>query len=94
MEKFITVGEQDTLYSLLLMSGDNYTSLREKIEALGDVARYDPTLSIGIVVLALIAATLEGVGLGFILPVIETIQSGTLTRENADGVLLVFIRVY
>ncbi|PSP68594.1 ABC transporter ATP-binding protein [Halobacteriales archaeon QS_1_69_70] len=66
---------------------------REKIHALLDVAKFNPKFTILIVVLGLGAAILEGVGLGFILPIIEIVQSENPAAE-ADGVLGVFVTVY
>ena len=66
---------------------------REKIHALFDVAKFNPKFTILIVVLGLGAAVLEGIGLGFILPIIEIVQAENPAAE-ADGVLGVFVTVY
>jgi subfamily B ATP-binding cassette protein MsbA len=66
---------------------------RQKIDALLDVAQFDPRFSVLIIVLGLSAAVLEGAGLGFILPVVELIQSDTPVTE-ASGVLGLFVSVY
>ncbi len=68
-------------------------SRREKLEALLEVARYNPKLTILVVGLGLVAAVLEGIGLSFILPVIEIVQLDDPTAE-ADGLLGAFISVY
>jgi subfamily B ATP-binding cassette protein MsbA len=68
-------------------------SRRQKIDALLDVARFDPRFSVLIVVLGLLAAGLEGVGLGFILPVIELIQADNPGAE-AGGIMGLFVTVY
>ncbi|WP_122089311.1 ABC transporter ATP-binding protein [Halalkalicoccus subterraneus] len=67
-------------------------SRREKIDAMTSVLRYNPRLTGGIIALGVLAATLEGVGLSFILPIIELVQSegGTAT----DGIAGVFVAVY
>lgn len=56
---------------------------REKIRALLAVLRYDPLLAGGVVLLSLLAALLEGIGLGFILPILTQAEQGTGT--GADG---------
>ncbi|MCU4741638.1 ABC transporter ATP-binding protein [Natronoglomus mannanivorans] len=68
-------------------------SRQEKIEALLDVARYNPKFTVLIVALGMAAAVLEGIGLSFILPVIEIMQLNDPTTE-ADGLLGVFVAVY
>jgi subfamily B ATP-binding cassette protein MsbA len=66
---------------------------RQKVDALLDVVRFDPRFSVLIVGLGLLAAALEGVGLGFILPVIELIQAENAGAE-ASGILELFVTVY
>jgi len=68
-------------------------SRRQKIDALLDVAWFNPRFSLLIVVLGLGSAALEGVGLGFILPVVELVQADGPVTE-AGGVLGVFVTVY
>lgn len=68
-------------------------SRREKIDALIDVAKFNPKFSVLIVVLGLVAAVLEGVGLSFILPVIEIVQLDDPVAE-ADGAMEVFVMAY
>lgn len=68
-------------------------SIREKIDALLDVARYDPRFTTGIVLLGIVAAILEGVGLGFILPIIELVQLND-PASQADGILGLFVVAY
>jgi len=58
-----------------------------------DVARYNPWLTVLIIVLGIGAAILEGIGLSFILPIIELIQTDA-PRQNADGLLRVFVDIY
>jgi subfamily B ATP-binding cassette protein MsbA len=50
-------------------------SRKEKVDAIISVAKYDPKLTVGIVGLGIFAAVLEGLGLSFILPIIELVQS-------------------
>ena len=68
-------------------------SRQEKFEALLAAARYNPTFSALIIGLGLLSAALEGVGLTFIIPIIELIQSsGPITEAN--GLLGAFVVVY
>jgi subfamily B ATP-binding cassette protein MsbA len=68
-------------------------SRQNKIDAILNVARYNPRISIGIVLLGMIAAILEGIGLSFVLPIIEIVQVDDPAAE-ADGLMLVFITIY
>ncbi|TYL38893.1 ABC transporter ATP-binding protein [Natronococcus pandeyae] len=68
-------------------------TLRRKLRALWRVARYDPLLVVLIVVLSLLTAVLEGVSIGFLLPIIEQMSGG---GDPNDGEFIVqaFERVY
>jgi subfamily B ATP-binding cassette protein MsbA len=66
---------------------------REKLDALLSAARYRPKFTALLVVLGLAVAVLEGVGLTFILPIVEIIQVDDPVAE-ADGLMLMFVRVY
>ncbi|WP_017342229.1 ABC transporter ATP-binding protein [Halorubrum sp. T3] len=68
-------------------------SRREKLDALRDVARYNPKYTAAVVVLGVVAAVLEGVGLSFILPIVELVQLQDPAAE-AEGLLAVFVTVY
>ncbi|WP_123538510.1 ABC transporter ATP-binding protein [Halosimplex salinum] len=65
----------------------------EKFAALREAVTYRPKLGAVIVALSLFTALLEGVGVGFILPVVEFAQSTPSTAE-ADGLLGLFVRAY
>lgn len=54
-------------------SKDTIVSRREKIDAVLDVARFNPKFMLLIIGPGLIAAVLEGVDLSFILPIIEIV---------------------
>ena len=56
-------------------SANTAVSRREKTGALLDVARFNPKFMVLIIGLGLVAAVLEGVGLGFILPIVEIVQA-------------------
>lgn len=66
---------------------------QEKIDALLYAARYNPKFTTLIILLGLLSAILEGIGLTFIIPIIELIQSPDPITQ-ADGLLGVFVMVY
>jgi subfamily B ATP-binding cassette protein MsbA len=67
-------------------------SVREKLSALREVAGYRPKVTVGIIGLSFFAAILEGIGLSFLLPIIETSQSSGEPPQN--GLIGVFVDVY
>jgi len=69
-------------------------SRREQLRALVRVARYRPAFTAVIVGAGVFAATLEAVGLSFILPIVELVQSSGNPVAETDGVLGVFVAVY
>lgn len=69
-------------------------SRREQLRALVRVAKYRPRLTAGIIAGGVFAALLEGVGLGFILPIVEIVQSPGDPAKQADGILGAFVSVY
>lgn len=74
-------------------SQNKSVSRRKKIDALLDVARFNPKFTLLIIGLGLITAVLEGVGLSFILPIIEIVQVANPASE-ADGFMATFVTVY
>lgn len=66
-------------------------SARKTLRALYHAGTYRPLLTVGIVLLSLVVAALEGIGLGFILPIIEVAQS---TEEATSGPVRVFAQLY
>ena len=68
-------------------------SWRKKAAALYRVAKFQPGFAAAVIVLAVVAALLEGVGLTFIEPIIEVSQSDTASEE-ASGLLEGFLFVY
>jgi len=74
-------------------SKPNSVSRGAKLDALRDVAKYNPKYTAAIVGLGIIAAVLEGVGLSFILPIVELVQLQDPAAQ-ADGVLAVFVTAY
>ncbi|MUV85132.1 ATP-binding cassette domain-containing protein [Natronomonas sp. CBA1123] len=76
------------------MSEDEPTSRRVQLHALVEVARYRRLLTIGIVAGGVFAALLEGIGLSFILPIVETVQSPGNPAQEAEGVMSLFVAAY
>ncbi len=68
-------------------------SWRAKLVALRRVLAWKPMLTLGIVAFSIFAAFLEGIGLSFILPIIE-LGTADAPPEDADGILLAFITAY
>jgi len=68
-------------------------SRQKKVQALADVANYNPAFTIGIVLLGVVAAVFEGLGLSFVLPIVELVQLENPTAQ-AEGLLAIFITTY
>jgi len=68
-------------------------TLREQLAALRKVAIYRPLATFGIVALSIFAALLEGVGLSFLVPVIELAQGNT-ERSTMSPVGRTFFDIY
>lgn len=66
----------------------------EQLRAIQRVAIFKPVFSVSLVILGLAVALLEGVGLGFILPIVEIARSGGAASSEASGLLKVFVDVY
>ncbi|MCQ4333140.1 hypothetical protein KM295_06535 [Natronomonas sp. F2-12] len=69
------------------MSEGEEIDRRAQLRALIRVAKYKPVLAVAIVVCGVFAALLEGVGLGFLLPIVEIVQANDPAAE-ADGVMI------
>ena len=76
------------------MSDTPDVSRREQLRALVRVAKFRPKLTVGIIFGGVFAALLEGVGLSFIVPIIEIVQSSGDPSAEADGLLGAFVTVY
>ena len=76
------------------MSETDSLSFSRTLTALREVAEYRPVLTLFIILFSVGAATLEAVGLGFIIPIIEIVQSSGDPTANASGALGVFVSVY
>lgn len=66
---------------------------RDKVDAIVDVVQFNPKFAAVIIVLGLVAAILEGIGLSFILPIIELVQTDDPVGQ-ADGMMAVFVTAY
>ncbi|PSP82757.1 ABC transporter ATP-binding protein [Halobacteriales archaeon QS_6_64_34] len=69
-------------------------SRHEQVRALLRVANYRPVLTVGIILGGVLAALLEGIGISFIMPIIEFVQESGGSGTNADGVMRVFRAAY
>jgi subfamily B ATP-binding cassette protein MsbA len=67
-------------------------SAREKAEALWEVAKYNPVLSTFIIVFGFFVALLEGIGISFLIPIIEVAQgdAGASDDQLVQGFLMVY----
>ncbi|MEF8777957.1 MAG: ABC transporter ATP-binding protein [Natronomonas sp.] len=74
------------------MSDEEFTR-KEILRGLLDVAKFNPKLSGALIGLGLFTAVLEGIGLTFILPIIEIVQVDDPTAQ-AEGIMLAFVLVY
>jgi subfamily B ATP-binding cassette protein MsbA len=66
---------------------------REKFVAVAQVAKYRPTFTLGLILLGALVAFFEGVGLGFIYPILEVAQSGQPSGDTGP-VLETFLAAY
>lgn len=71
---------------------DEY-DLRTKLRALQQAFLYRPVLTTAILVVSFVAALLEGIGISFLLPIVEQIQNSG-SAESAGGVVGVFVAAY
>ncbi len=76
------------------METSEQISRRAQLRALVRVAKYRPKLTGAIIIGGVFAALLEGVGLGFILPIVEIVQAPGDPAAEADGVMLAFVTAY
>jgi len=80
------------------MSDDRSTaetfSTAEKLAALRNVATYRPGRTALIVVLSIGTTVLEGVGIGFLLPIIEFARTGGDVASEGSALLMGFVRAY
>ncbi|WP_327053634.1 ABC transporter ATP-binding protein [Halomicrococcus gelatinilyticus] len=67
---------------------------REKLRGLYRVATYRPALTTFIIIFSFFAAVLEGIGISFIVPIIEVAQASGDPSETGSGYALMFVRLY
>jgi subfamily B ATP-binding cassette protein MsbA len=72
---------------------DNEATVSEKLSALKRVINYRPKQLLLIAILGAATAGLEGIGLGFIYPILEVAQS-QVPSNNTDGILGLFVDLY
>jgi subfamily B ATP-binding cassette protein MsbA len=73
---------------------DESVSLRRKIRGVYRVVEYRPFFASGIVVLSVFTAVLEGIGISFILPVIEIARGSDGSGSSTSDLLNIFVEVY
>lgn len=67
-------------------------TVRDKIESIREVAAYRPVLTGAIVCMSMLVGVMEGIGIGFILPIITVAQNGTGT--DPSGPVSIFVELY
>ncbi|WP_415380058.1 ABC transporter ATP-binding protein [Halosimplex sp. TS25] len=72
---------------------DSDISSRERVDALLRAAKYRPKLVAGAILLSVVAAFLEGIGLSFIWPIVE-LARGEVDPQAAGGILGTFADIY
>ncbi len=75
------------------MESNTDLTLREKLVALSRVAKYRPKFAFGLVIIGGFVAFLEGIGLSFIYPIIETAQADEPTNVSGP-VMELFVSTY
>jgi subfamily B ATP-binding cassette protein MsbA len=73
---------------------DSDISTREKFHAVVRMIRYRPKLTVFIVIFSFFAALLEGVGISFLIPIIEIAQSSGEPVSETGGIAGAFARLY
>jgi len=72
---------------------DETITRRDKLSAVFEAGKYWPKLTVGALVLSVLAAVLEGIGLGFIIPIVK-LARGAVDPAEAGGILGIFTSVY
>jgi subfamily B ATP-binding cassette protein MsbA len=76
------------------MTADEEITRRRQLIAIRKALQHRPKLTVAIITTSLFTALLEGVGLSFIVPIVEIVQASGDPATEADGVLEVFVTVY
>ncbi|NKE34918.1 ABC transporter ATP-binding protein [Natronococcus sp. JC468] len=69
-------------------------SRREKLRGLYKVATFRPVLTAAIVAASVVTALLEGIGISFIIPIVEIVQQPGDPTADASGEVAVFVAIY
>lgn len=69
-------------------------SVGQKFRLLWRVVRSSSALALTVLVLSLLAAVLEGVGLSFILPIVEVASNGEQSAASGDSFIAYFVAAY
>lgn len=83
----------DGKITITRMTDTTELTWREKLEALARVARYRPVFTFGLVLFGAFVAVFEGIGLGFIYPIIEVAQAGEPVGQGGR-VMSIFLASY
>lgn len=75
------------------MNDTTEVTWHDKLEALARVARYRPVFTLGLILFGAFVALFEGIGLGFIYPIIEVAQAGEAVEEGGR-VMSIFLATY
>lgn len=87
--------EYTNFYSYAFRSmEDEDISIINKTLALLEVAKYRSTFTVGIIIFSFFTALLEGIGLTFILPIIEVVQKGSEATQSSEGIVGIFFQAY
>ncbi|PSP90559.1 ABC transporter ATP-binding protein [Halobacteriales archaeon QS_4_69_34] len=73
---------------------ENTLSRREKGRAIAKATAFKPLYTGLIAIVGIATAVLEGIGLSFILPIVELVRQPSNPGADADGLMLAFVRVY
>lgn len=77
-----------------MMDEESDVSRREQLDALIRVAKFRPLLTISIIGGGVFAALIEGIGLSFIAPIVEIVQSSGNPEAEGDTILQLFVSFY
>jgi len=69
-------------------------STQEKARSIVRMVRYRPLFTAGIILFSFFTALLEGIGLSFIVPIVELLQESDDPAAEADGILRLFVLGY
>jgi ATP-binding cassette, subfamily B, bacterial MsbA len=77
-----------------MVQNDEPASIGEQYRALRRVAAHRPLTIALLAVFSFATALLEGIGLTFIVPIVETVQTDESPNGGADGLLGMFVEIY